>query len=56
MDKDIEICTIIGITIIGTVLAFILPVLIFANIDKQRDFELEKYKIEMQYKNGDVEE
>lgn len=42
--------------IILCTLAFILPICIFVNIGEQRDYELEKYKIEMQYKHGDVVE
>lgn len=46
----------IGTMIILGILSFILPICIFANIGAQRDIEFEKYKIEMQYKHGDVVE
>lgn len=42
--------------IILCILVFILPICIFVNIGEQREYELEKYKIEMQYKHGDVVE
>ena len=42
------------IFIIISILAFIIPICILINNNNQRDYELEKYKIEMQYKNGDV--
>jgi hypothetical protein len=45
-----------GIKIIGIVLAIILPFVINSNIIRQKEIELEKYKIEMQYKHGDVVE
>ena len=51
---DIKVVLVIGILVIIAILALVLPICIFENIGKQRDFELEKYKIEMQYKNGDV--
>lgn len=47
---------ILGILGMALILIFILPICIFSDIEKQRDFELEKYKIEMQYKHGDVVE
>ena len=41
---------VIGLTII------LMPLIISSNIIRQKEIELEKYKIEMQYKHGDVVE
>ena len=46
--------TITTLAIILIILALMLPCIIFENMEQQREIELEKYKIEMQYKNGDV--
>ena len=54
--EDAKCYAIVGALIIGAILAFILPICIFVNIGAQRDYELEKYKIEMQYKHGDIVE
>lgn len=54
--EDAKCYAIVGIIIILAILSFILPICIFVNIGEQRDMELEKYKIEMQYKHGDVVE
>lgn len=54
--EDAKCYAIVGALIIGAILAFILPICIFVNIGEQREMELEKYKIEMQYKHGDVVE
>lgn len=51
---DIKVVLVIGILVIIAILALILPFCIFCNIEEQRKIDLEKYKIEMQYKNGDV--
>lgn len=54
--EDAKCYAIVGTIIILAILSFILPICIFVNIGEQRDMELEKYKIEMQYKHGDVVE
>lgn len=54
--EDAKFYAIVGTIIILAILSFILPICIFVNIGEQRDRELEKYKIEMQYKHGDVAE
>lgn len=46
---------VLGLLILA-ITAFILPLIISGNIIQQREIELEKYKIEMQYKHGDVVE
>jgi len=54
--EDAKCYAIVGLIIILAILSLILPICIFVNIGEQRDMELEKYKIEMQYKHGDVVE
>ena len=55
MDKKyMSEATITTLAIILIILALMLPCIIFENMEQQREIELEKYKIEMQYKNGDV--
>lgn len=54
--EDAKCYAIAGTISILAILSFILPICIFVNIGEQRDMELEKYKIEMQYKHGDVVE
>lgn len=54
--EDAKCYAIVGTIIILGILSFLLPICIFVNIGEQRDMELEKYKIEMQYKHGDVVE
>ena len=54
--EDAKRCAIVGTIIILGILSFLLPICISVNIGAQRDMELEKYKIEMQYKHGDVAE
>ena len=57
MDLDDAKCySIIGAIIICVILAFLLPIIISLNIKRDRNIEFEKYKIEMQYKHGDVVE
>lgn len=57
MDKKyMSKATITTLAIILIILALLLPCLISKNMEQQREIELEKYKIEMQYKHGDVVE
>ena len=56
MDEDTKALIIIGLFIMFGILAFILPITICIQHSKDRDTELEKYKIEMQVKHGDVVE
>lgn len=57
MDKKYMLeATITTLAIILIILALLLPCLISKNMEQQREIELEKYKIEMQYKHGDVVE
>lgn len=57
MDKKyMSEATITTLAIILIILALMLPCIISKNMEQQREIELEKYKIEMQYKHGDVVE
>ena len=54
--EDTKSCVIFGGMVISIILAFILPIIISINIKRDRNIEFEKYKIEMQYKHGDIAE
>lgn len=54
--EDTKSCVIFGGMVISIILAIILPIIISINIKRDRNIEFEKYKIEMQYKHGDVVE
>lgn len=53
---DVKCCAVFGGMAIAIILAFLLPIIISLNIKRDRNIEFEKYKIEMQYKHGDVVE
>jgi hypothetical protein len=55
-DKEAKNLIKVLVLLILAITAFILPLIISGNIRQQREIELEKYKIEMQYKHGDVVE
>jgi len=55
-DKEAKNLIKVLVLLILAITAFILPLIIRENIRQQREIELEKYKIEMQYKHGDVVE
>ena len=56
MDSDdIKAIVLIGFLVILSILALVLPIVICVEKNEQREFELEKYKIEMQMKHGDLE-
>lgn len=55
-DKEAKNFIKVLVLLILAIITFILPIVISGNIRQQREIELEKYKIEMQYKHGDVAE
>ena len=56
MDEDIIGYIAVAIIVLLCILAFIIPIVLCVEHNKDREFELEKYKIEMQVKHGDVVE
>lgn len=54
MDEDNKFWIIIGTLVIFFTLIIIIPLVIIENTQSERAYQLEKYKIEMQYKHGDV--
>ena len=56
MTEDLKEAIITGIIAMVIILGIVLPPVISSIVNKSQEVELEKYKIEMQYKHGDVVE
>lgn len=53
-DVDVKSFLVEVIGVVIGLMIILMPFIISSNIIRQREIELEKYKIEMQYKHGDV--
>lgn len=54
MNEDLKGYIIISICVFACILAFMIPIVKCVEHNKDKQTELEKYKIEMQVKHGDI--